>query len=455
MSDTSLVDSLKSLVSPKTIPFLISQGVVPKLLPVVTATIGLALGFIWAYLISPTVFVGGTPVNLSDSWQQEYIKQVAWQYAAYAPTNLQGAADNAKRQLAAMGDAGDEFAKLNANNTDAQLALQLQQIKDFAVNNPDVQRDVQPGLLNGALTPILCVLGILIIPGLAVIVNTIIPITLLFQPRSKEASTTSGTEAERRRQQEESARKLKELEKAAPAPTINRGAPVGQYMSAYIIGDDLYDDSFAIETASDEFLGETGAGISKTIGVGDPKKVTAIEVWVFDKTDIKTLTKVLMSEHAYNDEALRAELAPKGEPFLVSPGAIIMLETTALTVQARVVDVAYGSGSLPTNSFYDRITVEIQAWPKKPGESTAGAGDAGGAVAAPVSTPASTPAGNAAQFGSGGSPDINQLTPPPPPPTLPGAGNMFDTGPMPPRQANPPQPPPANDAFGDTGIYKP
>ena len=46
MSDNSLLDSLKSLVDPKTIPFLISQGVVPKLIPVFAATIGLALGFI-------------------------------------------------------------------------------------------------------------------------------------------------------------------------------------------------------------------------------------------------------------------------------------------------------------------------------------------------------------------------------------------------------------------------
>jgi hypothetical protein len=44
--------------------------------------------------------------------------------------------------------------------------------------------------------------------------------------------------------------------------------------------------------------GECGVGISETIGVGDPKKVTAFEVWLFDKNDIQTVTKVLMSAHA-------------------------------------------------------------------------------------------------------------------------------------------------------------
>ena len=439
MSDKPLMESLKSLVSPKTIPFLVSQGVVPKLLPVVTAAIGLALGFIWAYLIAPTVFVGGSPVNLSDSWKQEYIKQVAWQYSAYKAVDPNGAVDNAKRQLAALGDAGDQFNKLYSSNQDQQLKVVLDDVKAYAQNDQATLNQIRPGLLNGALTPILCVLGMLIIPGLAVIVNTIIPISLLFQPKSKEPVTTSGTEAERRAAQADAIRKVEEMKKTAPAAdmAVRRGAPVGQYMSSFIIGDDLYDDSFAIETPAGEFLGETGAGISKTIGVGDPKKVTAIEVWVFDKTDIKTLTKVLMSEHCYNDEALRAELAPKGEAVLVQPGAVVLLETQALTIQARVVDLAYGSGSLPNNSFFERLTVEIQAWPKKAGEATAGAANSGATAVRSGPVPVAA------------SPDINQTTPPPPP-TLPGVGNVFDKTAAPPAQSGAP-----DDAFGDTGIYRP
>ena len=82
-------------------------------------------------------------------------------------------------------------------------------------------------------------------------------------------------------------------------------------MTTYMAGDDLYDDSFSIDSPSGEFLGECGVGISDTIGVGDPKKVTAFEVWLFDKNDIQTVTKVLMSEHAFNDAAIRQRLAPR------------------------------------------------------------------------------------------------------------------------------------------------
>jgi hypothetical protein len=136
-------------------------------------------------------------------------------------------------------------------------------------------------------------------------------------------------------------------------------------MSTYVLGDDLYDDSFSIEMASGEFLGECGSGISETIGVGDPKKVTATEVWLFDKNDIRTVTKVLMSEHAYNDQALRTKLAPKGEAVLLEPGGITILETQTLRLRVRVIDLQYGEGALPLHSFFERLTVELAAWPKE------------------------------------------------------------------------------------------
>lgn len=82
--------------------------------------------------------------------------------------------------------------------------------------------------------------------------------------------------------------------------------PVTQNMTTYVLGDDLYDELFSIDTQSGDFLGEYGVGVSEVIGVGDPKKVTALEIWLFDKNDIKTATKVLMSAHAFSDGTIRA-----------------------------------------------------------------------------------------------------------------------------------------------------
>ena len=101
------------------------------------------------------------------------------------------------------------------------------------------------------------------------------------------------------------------------------------------------------------------------IGCLNLRKVTAFEVWLFDKSDIRTVTKVLMSDHAFRDDGSKNKLAAKGDPVLAKSGEMLEMETAALKVQARVVDMQYGSGALPPNSFFQQITLEISAW-KKP-----------------------------------------------------------------------------------------
>ncbi|MBI4630374.1 MAG: hypothetical protein HY740_01400 [Chloroflexi bacterium] len=146
--------------------------------------------------------------------------------------------------------------------------------------------------------------------------------------------------------------------------------PVSTFKTTYMLGDDLFDESFSIDDQQGNFLGECGVVIGETVGVGDPKKVTAFEVWLFDKSDIRTVTKVLMSEHAFRDEGSKNKLASKGDPVLGKSGEMLEMETAALKVQARVVDMQYGSGALPPNSFFQQITLEISAW-KKPESAAA------------------------------------------------------------------------------------
>ena len=140
-------------------------------------------------------------------------------------------------------------------------------------------------------------------------------------------------------------------------------APMAQFVTSYAFGDDYYDQSFSIETPMGEFLGECGVGISEAIGVGDPKKVTAFEVWLFDKNDIRTVTKVLMTEHCFYDNALRTKLAPKGEAVFGEEGTAINLETASLRIQAKVIEMEYGDqGFRPENSYVTRLTFELAAW---------------------------------------------------------------------------------------------
>lgn len=141
--------------------------------------------------------------------------------------------------------------------------------------------------------------------------------------------------------------------------------PIAQFMASYHLGDDLFDDSFSIDSASGEFLGECGVGISETIGVGDPKKVTAFEVWLFDKNDIQTVTTVLMSENAFHDVASRQRLQPKGELALAQEGGEVILDTQTLRLVARVVNMEYGDGALPDQSYFKTFLIELAVWPKE------------------------------------------------------------------------------------------
>src|SRR5215813_13925453 len=146
-----MMESLKSLVSPKTIPFLISQGVVPKLLPVLTLTLGVLLGFIWAYGIAPTIFRDATPVYLNESAKQDYVKQVAWELQASNDDNI------AKAQLARLGNADQVVAQLiQKNQADPNLSALLNRLVPLAQPNPDEMARLNPGFFGGNFFPILC-----------------------------------------------------------------------------------------------------------------------------------------------------------------------------------------------------------------------------------------------------------------------------------------------------------
>jgi hypothetical protein len=198
--------------------------------------------------------------------------------------------------------------------------------------------------------PILCVITLLLAGGLVA----------LFVLRGRGGGGGERKSATPAMQAQQAAREAEWTDYSA----LGEETPMVQFMASYKLGDDLFDDSFSIDSPSGEFLGECGVGISETIGVGDPKKVTAFEVWLFDKNDIQTVTKVLMSAHAFMDEATRQRLVAKGEPVLVEPGTETVLETQSLRLVVRVVDMGYGEGALPAQSFFDRVLLELAVWRK-------------------------------------------------------------------------------------------
>ena len=41
---------------------------------------------------------------------------------------------------------------------------------------------------------------------------------------------------------------------------------------------------------------------------------------------------------------------------------MISLQTASLEVEARIVDMIYGESALPSQSFFERLTIELRAW---------------------------------------------------------------------------------------------
>ncbi len=346
--------------------------------------VGLLIGLVvLGWWLWPVKWINAAPQHLSPQYQREYLQMAIEAYA------FTGDAQAAKARFDALGEKGP--ALLEALAKKPPKAINIYTLSSFAdvvgVKLTGLPTEAQPpqpaaktpqagggqtgtptALSQLMLTPtpaemparksatfrlvaFLCGIGLI----------ALIVAALLFyftSMRRGKAPKMPITAAQRAQAMTQSAQ-------STDFEAEGKEAPLSQFMTTYVHGDDLFDDSFSIDSPTGEFLGECGVGITETIGVGEPKRVMAFEIWIFDKNDIQTVTKVLMSEHAYNDEAIRERLAAKGEPVLARPGEEIVLETAKLQMRARVVDMAYGNDALPANSYFDRLTLELAVWPKE------------------------------------------------------------------------------------------
>ncbi len=312
--------------------------------------IGLVAGLIYGWYIAPVEWTDAAPVDLRADYRANYLRLLADATRAgflrpEESTNWLGQRWNPR-------DAAGEIRRLAQQETDPTRRGAMERLAAVWEQAPVPSAPAQGGGL-----PLPCVIGL---AGLALI--GIAAFWLLRRPAPMAAPRHLAPAAA----SPGPAPAPAVLERVGPAELRReaREPPLSQHQVTYKLGDDHFDLSFPIELPNGEFLGEYGVGISETIGVGDPAKVTAFEVWLFDKNDIKTVTKVLTSEHAYRDTALQARLRQKGDLVLATPGALLELETRDLRLQARVVEMEYGIGALPPNSFFNRLTLDLAAWRK-------------------------------------------------------------------------------------------
>lgn len=331
----------------------------PAVAGIVSFVLGVLIGLIvLGWWLFPVKWVDATPNELSYEYKIEYLR------TSIEAFGFNGDIAQAQTRYASLGN--DAANALN-DITAAPGNLPPELINSFRVTvtgemPSEAPSEITPeapvnektgGSIWGKLLPILCVLVIIVIGAGAAFFflkqrggfggNDVAEKTS--PPVSEQPSEMIDTSIQ------------EDVSTEYQTPAVQ--PPLGQFMATYRIGDDLFDDSFSIDSQSGEFLGECGVGISETIGVGDPKKVTAFEVWLFDKNDIQTITKVFMSAHAFEDNAIRQRLAAKGEPILTEVGTETILETQTLQLIARVVDMQYGEGALPSESFFNQFSLEL------------------------------------------------------------------------------------------------
>jgi len=324
----------------------------PVVIAVLAALGGLVLGLIWAWGIQPPVVTNTTPQVMRADLQEDYMRMTIDSFRVNRDPNLASQRwDNLGTAAAPM------FALVQSqpNGMDPAVIDAFGQVIK-TVKGPDAL--VPSG---GTTTNPPPSTGSLILYGaIAVILLVVIAVGAIFLQRllGKRSSGEITPTMQMVEINKEAAKNKTNFESMGVAP------PITQNMTTYLLGDDLYDESFSIDMPNGDFLGEYGVGVSESIGVGDQKKVTALEIWLFDKNDIKTATKVLMSAHAFADDAIRTKLEAKGELIQVEPQKQIMLETETLQLLATVVDLQYGNGSMPDKSYFERLTLELAIWPK-------------------------------------------------------------------------------------------
>lgn len=362
----------------------------------VAFVVGLFLGWlVLGYVLLPAQYSNADPSDLKAAWKQQYVAMVADSFAVNHDVN---AARDRLRWFTP--DEQTKYIKeLIADRNSQGQGADAARLATFAVSvglslaaatTPTTPTAAPSGgSLLGALGPVLLVLLLVIV---------VVVLGLLFYSRFKAQGALPSFGGARRpepafedvtpmpapasrpmttaaveppvimppRTAPISMPSPQPSTRTAPAPRpAAAGKNLGTFAATYKFGDDNYDTAFTLETPRNEFLGECGMGISETIGEGKPDKVTGFDLWLFDKTDVRTVTQILMTEYAYNDQALRTKLAQKGELMLAEKGKHIPLQTATLRVDATIVDLVYASTpGLPTNSHFQKLIVEMVATQK-------------------------------------------------------------------------------------------
>jgi hypothetical protein len=319
--------------------------------------IGLILGLFIGWELWPTNYNNAAPNSLQSYFQLDYLRMIIDSYA------VNGDANTALSRFNWLGE--NRMDLLNILHNDPLMDQDRLLRFDALVSSSYVAGTEAP--VSGTpvvetvnmqdVLSVLSILGIFIGGSIAVII-------VINLRRNRGTSPTKAQEAPSAEGalSLETEEEIEDRSMPEEGPQEYENEPLERFVTTYAWGDDLYEDSFTINSPGGEFLGECGVGISEPIGVGEPRKITAFEVWLFDRKPSRTSTSVLMSQYAFQKDDLRANLAPRGNPVLAAPGADFWMETPGLQLRVVVRELQYGKGPLPQTSYFERLTLQLEVW---------------------------------------------------------------------------------------------
>lgn len=340
--------------------------------PLTTFIVGLIAGLLFGLIILgwwlwPVQWTDGAPSDLAVDGQVEWLKMAIKEYAYSGDptTALSRYAELGEEKTQALVAVGNYLDDVEPDLYTAYvMAVEPGQATNIVLGTPvtgevseaDTNTDKKASQnILGTLLPIFCGIGVAILAAVG--------IYFVLRKLSSNKTPQNGEQAV-----EEEVEPIESVKSvASPIIAASEATPIGQYVASYHLGDKGFDQSFSIFSPQGEYLGECGTGILEPIGVGEPKKVSAFDVWLFDKYENLTVTKVLMSAHAFRDDVVHDRLAVKGELVEVHPDTMIELETETVMMTVQVRDMAYGEGPLPAESFFELLTIELLIWPKSRG----------------------------------------------------------------------------------------
>jgi hypothetical protein len=147
-----------------------------------------------------------------------------------------------------------------------------------------------------------------------------------------------------------------------PPSPVPSAAKVGDFMAIFQMGEPDYDEAFDINDPADGYMGQCGLQLNEPVGSNRDQAV-ALQAWLWDSSDPDTRTKVLMSEGAYRDTALRAQQAGAHEVIQVRSGTEFELESHDLLLRGRV-EKADHTDQDPHRGVFAELQVRMQVYRK-------------------------------------------------------------------------------------------